>query len=82
MGLYGSMARLVVRNPSLIPALLALSWASRPRRWFLHPPFLPIPPANYLRWRLETAYGEGVHDPPQREGARYLRWTWRMRRAR
>ncbi|MEX1256179.1 MAG: hypothetical protein WEG36_01050 [Gemmatimonadota bacterium] len=82
MGLHSSMVRLVLRHPSLIPALLALSWASRPRRWYLRSPYLPIPPAPYLRWRMETAYGDGTHQPPQREGARYLRWTWRMRRAR
>ena len=27
------------------------------RDWYRRPPFLPLPPSNYLRWRLHTAYG-------------------------
>jgi hypothetical protein len=82
MGLHSSMVRLVLRKPTLIPALVALSWASRPKRWYLRPPFLPLPPSEYLRWRMHTAYGDLGGDPPLRESARYLRWTWRMRRSR
>jgi hypothetical protein len=33
-----------------------------PRRWYLRPPFLPMPPRDYLNWRLKTAYGK--HRPP------------------
>lgn len=29
---------------------------ARPR-WWLRPPFLPLPPPDYLRFRLQTAYG-------------------------
>jgi hypothetical protein len=36
-----------------------------PRRWYLRPPFLPLPPLDYLNWRLKTAYGK--HRPPWSE---------------
>lgn len=29
-----------------------------PSRWYLNPPFLPIPPRQYVKWRLRTAYGK------------------------
>jgi len=28
--------------------------------WWRSPPFLPLPDAGYLRFRLETAYGPGA----------------------
>jgi hypothetical protein len=43
---------------------LAIAWAllrfySRitPANWYRHPPFLPVPPRDYLAWRFHTAYG-------------------------
>jgi hypothetical protein len=36
-----------------------------PRDWYRKVPFLPIPPAAYVRWRLRTAYGK--HRPPWTE---------------
>jgi hypothetical protein len=44
-----------------------------PRDWFHRPPFLPIPPAQYLRWRLRTAYGR--QRPPWQ---RLLRDLWQF----
>ncbi|MEX0856107.1 MAG: hypothetical protein WD056_00930 [Gemmatimonadota bacterium] len=82
MGLHRAMAGLVLRHPTLIPALLALAWASRPEGWYRRFPFLPIPDAAYLRWRMETAYGDPAATPPARDAARYLHWTSQMRRRR
>jgi hypothetical protein len=60
-GLWGTAARQVRR-------LAAPGWW---RRW----PFLPVPPADYLRFRLQTAYG-GDGSGPMRPGdlMAYLRW--------
>src|SRR5688572_10497573 len=33
-----------------------------PGDWYRRFPFLPLPPNDYLRWRLRTAYGQ--HRPP------------------
>lgn len=63
----------------MILYLLRASWAFRARDWYRRAPFLPLPPASYLRWRLETAYGDPEATPPLDEMERYLVWTARMR---
>jgi len=56
------------------------AWAFRARAWYRRPPFLPVPPASYMRWRMETAYGDPGAVPSVAELERYLVWTSRMRR--
>ncbi|MDX1568732.1 MAG: hypothetical protein R3223_13075 [Longimicrobiales bacterium] len=63
-----------------MPGLLATAWAFRARDWYRKFPFLPLPPRSYVRWRLETAYGDPEAIPPADDLARYLRWARRMRR--
>jgi hypothetical protein len=79
-GLRKSLILVLLRRPTLLPAMLGLAWACRPHDWFRRFPFLPLPPAPYLRWRMETAYGEGGSQPPSAEVARFLLWAMRMRR--
>ncbi|TVP58400.1 MAG: hypothetical protein EA351_03715 [Gemmatimonadales bacterium] len=69
-----------LRHPGAWPDLIGLAWAARRRGWWRRPPFLPLPPAAYLRWRNETAYGEPTATGSDRELLRYLRWAARMRR--
>jgi hypothetical protein len=52
----------------------------RARRWYLRPPFLPVPPRAYVDWRMETAYGDARANPPVGELLRYLAWSARLRR--
>lgn len=80
--MYRRMLGLALRRPSLVPALLGLAWAARRRGWYRRPPFLPLPPASYLRWRLDTAYGGPEAVPPEADTIRYLEWARRMRRHR
>ena len=80
MGIYRSTVMLAVRRPLLIPALIGAAWAFRRRDWYRRPPFLPLPSASFLRWRLETAYGDPHALPPIEELERFLRWAARMRR--
>lgn len=77
--LYVSIARLAFRRPWTIPHLLGAAWAFRARGWYRRPPFLPLPPRSYLRWRMETAYGDADAEPTLDELERYLVWTARMR---
>jgi hypothetical protein len=42
-------------------------------RWWRRAPFLPLPDRNYLRFRLETAYGE-VTAPRPADLIGYLEW--------
>ena len=77
--LYSRIAAMVIRRPRMIPYLIRASWAFRSRYWYLRPPFLPLPPSSYLRWRLDTAYGDPDATPPIDEMERYLVWTASMR---
>lgn len=78
--LYLRFAGMALRRPLLFRDILGAAWSFRDRRWYAHPPYLPLPPDPYLRWRLDTAYGDPEAAPPAAEGARFLRWATRMRR--
>lgn len=62
--------------------MLATAWRFRARDWYRRVPFLPIPPADYIEWRLHTAYGDTGATPTGVELARYVRWAARMRKRR
>lgn len=72
--------RQLLRRPRLFPALLRAAWRFRARDWYRRPPFLPLPPEDYLAWRFETAYGPAEAGPTPAEIERYLRWSERMTR--
>src|SRR5690606_27430643 len=73
------MVALALRRPGLVPALLGAAWRFRRRGWYRTLPFLPLPPSDYLAWRLHTAYGDEDALPGTRDLDRYLRWSRRMR---
>ena len=79
MGLYGRMLGVAIKRPSLVPHLIGAAWAFRARGWYRSPPFLPLPSRDYLRWRMETAYGDPDSVPTDDELERFLRWGTRMR---
>ncbi len=67
------ISRAVV-NPRLAVDLVRLAWAFRARGWYRQPPFLPIPPSEYVRWRMYTAYGDENAVPPLGDVIRFARW--------
>ncbi len=72
------IARLLVAaalRPGLAVRLAGAAWRFRRRRWYARPPFLPLPPREYLDWRLETAYGAGPAELPAEPLRRYLDWS-------
>ncbi len=71
---------LALRRPRLWPALLSAAWAFRTRSWYRKPPFLPLPSKEYMRWRLETAYGDPEAVPPDEEIVRFVTWSAAMRK--
>ncbi|MFM2046760.1 MAG: hypothetical protein RL383_837 [Actinomycetota bacterium] len=68
----------VLRRPGLWPTAVRQVLRMAPRGWWRRPPFLPVPPADYVEFRLVTQYG-GEY---LRSGGRvvpadvvdYLRW--------
>lgn len=75
-----SLFRVALRHPSAIPAMVGLGWASRREGWWRRPPFLPLPPTEYLAWRAETAWGDAEGTGPDELVVRYLQWSREMRR--
>jgi hypothetical protein len=73
------VAGLCIRQPGLIGALAGAAWRFRAAGWYRRLPFLPLPPPEYLAWRLETAFGDRSAVPSAHELRRYLRWTRRMK---
>ena len=51
-----------MRHFAIAWALLRFYKRAIPEDWYRQFPFLPIPPRDYIRWRLHTAYGQS-HPP-------------------
>ncbi len=69
--------RAVISRPSLWPTALRQLMRMTPPRWWTRRPFLPIPDADYLRFRMETQYGTSTApgDVMQPDDVVvYLRW--------
>lgn len=81
---YGRLLRqfagIALRNPHLLPLMLGAAWRFRARDWYRRAPFLPLPRADYIAWRLHTAYGDEGAAPTTAELVRYLKWTARMKK--
>ncbi|MEJ7758210.1 MAG: hypothetical protein WKF55_01325 [Gemmatimonadaceae bacterium] len=62
-------------RPRLASDLLRVAWRFRSRGWHRRFPFLPLPDATYVRWRMYTAYGAHDAVPTVHEVERYARWA-------
>jgi hypothetical protein len=71
---------MALRRPRLILPLMGAAWRFRAGDWYRRPPFLPLPPREYVAWRLYTAYGDEEALPPAADLARYLEWSRWLRR--
>lgn len=69
----------VLPHPALWATAARQARALAPSRWWRRPPFLPVPTRDYLRFRMETAYG-GAGDQPlvPQDLVTYLRWCRRF----
>lgn len=67
-------------HPRVALDLLSLAWSTRRRGWYRVPPFLPVPPAEYVRWRMYTAYGDEQAVPPTEDVLRFARWRRELMR--
>ncbi len=72
--LTAALAGRAVLNPRVAVDLVALAWSMRRRGWYREPPFLPLPPPEYVRWRMLTAYGDEAAAPPVEDVVRLARW--------
>ena len=72
----------VARSPRLWRTALRQAARLAPRGWWRHPPFLPLPHGDYLRFRLQTMYGGGERSPRTDDVITYLWWCKREAAAR
>jgi hypothetical protein len=74
-----SAAAAVGRHPSIWPTAVRQALLMAAPGWWHRRPFLPLPPPDYLRFRLQTAYGgAGEHPPEPDDLVTYLRWCRRV----
>ncbi len=55
-----AVAVAVLRNPALWPTAARQLRRTARRGWWWRPPFLPLPSADYVRFRLLTQYGDAA----------------------
>lgn len=72
--LAATLALRAVLHPAVAADLLSLTWSMRRRGWYRMPPFLPLPPSEYMKWRMYTAYGDEAAVPPAEDVLRFARW--------
>ncbi len=72
-GLAKGVAAVVVR-PWLWGTAVVQAFRLARRGWWRRPPFLPLPDRDYLRFRLETQYGDPDHRVEPEDLLAYLRW--------
>lgn len=70
-----ALALRTIRHPTLAADLVRVVWRFRSRDWYRRAPFLPVPPRDYVRWRMHTAYGDYDAVPPPDDVERYARWV-------
>jgi hypothetical protein len=64
----------VARHPSLWPVAMRQWRRTTPPRWWRRRPFLPVPSAEYLRFRLLTQYGDPRARVDGADVVNYLAW--------
>jgi hypothetical protein len=70
----------VLVRPSLWGVAVAQALRLARPGWWRRRPFLPVPDDDYLRFRLQTAYGDPGHEPEPADVVAYLRWCRGVRR--
>ncbi|CAN5485291.1 hypothetical protein BH20ACT2_BH20ACT2_04020 [soil metagenome] len=73
-GWVRAAAAAVARHPSLWPTAAVQILRLAAPGWWRHRPFLPLPDPAYLRFRLQTAYGDATRPPEPRDVVTYLHW--------
>jgi hypothetical protein len=73
-----SVVLAVLRRPALWGTALRQLLALAPSGWWRRRPFLPVPDADYLAFRLQTMYGDPRHAPEPGDVVTYLHWCRSM----
>ena len=72
----------VLRRPFLWPTAALQLRRLTPNRWWRRWPPLPLPDRAWVRFRLQTAYGDPDHEPPPEDVVAWLEWCRQWERLR
>jgi hypothetical protein len=64
----------VLAHPRLWPTAVVEARRMVPPAWWRRWPPLPVPDRDYLRFRMQTAYGDPQASPPAEDVVAWLRW--------
>jgi len=67
-------ARALVVHPELWATAARQVLLLAPTGWWRRRPWLPLPDPAYLRFRLQTAYGDPEREPEPADVVTYLHW--------
>ena len=67
----------ILRRPRLWGTAVSATLAFAPRGWWRRRPFLPVPDAEMMRWRIATAYGSSDATVDPADVVAYLEWRHR-----
>ncbi|MDQ1517421.1 MAG: hypothetical protein QOE80_3251 [Actinomycetota bacterium] len=70
---WATAAGAVLRRPALWPTAARQALRLARPGWWRRPPFLPLPDPDYVRFRLQTAYGS-TGTPAGDDLVAYLSW--------
>ena len=77
---WGEVVAAVLRRPALWLVAVRQAVLLAPRGWWRRPPFLPLPPRPYVRFRATTQYGDPAHALVAEDVVQYLTWCRSLRR--
>jgi len=69
-----AVARALLPRPTLWPTAVRVARRTARRGWWRRPPFLPVPSVEYVRFRLQTNYGDSAATPTTDDVVQYLMW--------
>lgn len=72
--------RALAARPWLWPTAVVQLVRLAPRGWWRRWPPFPRPDPGYLRFRVQTAYGDPDRDPEAADVVTYLAWCRSLRR--
>ncbi|MEN8112949.1 MAG: hypothetical protein ABFS21_01065 [Actinomycetota bacterium] len=72
-----ALALALAKRPRLWSTAVGAAFAFAPSDWWRRAPFLPIPDADLLRWRVTTAYGDDETTIAPSDVVAYLEWRHR-----
>jgi hypothetical protein len=64
----------VAAHPPLWSTALRMVRRTAAPRWWARPPFLPVPPPDYVQFRMVTQYGDERHAVASADVLNYLSW--------